>query len=51
MHSINCFEFNLYNLAMRFFFQLLPHQFGVVVKGGCEVLVHGIQAVLDVHLD
>jgi hypothetical protein len=34
-----------------FSFHLLPHQFGVLVRGGCEVLVHGIQVVLDVHLD
>jgi len=30
---------------------LLLRQFGVVVKGGCEVMVHGIQAILSVHLD
>jgi hypothetical protein len=30
---------------------LLPHQFGVVIKGGCEVMVHGIQVILNVHLD
>jgi hypothetical protein len=32
-----------------FFFHLLPHQFGGAVTGGCKVVVHGIQAVLDVH--
>ncbi len=31
---------------------LLLRQFGVVVKGGsCEVMVHGIQAILNIHLD
>jgi hypothetical protein len=23
----------------------------VAVKGGCEVMAHGIQVILDVHLD
>jgi hypothetical protein len=30
-----------------FFSQLLAHQFGVAVRGGCEVVVHGIQTTLD----
>jgi hypothetical protein len=25
------------------------YQFGVVVKGGCEAMVHGIQVTLDAH--
>jgi hypothetical protein len=30
---------------------LSPYQFEVVVKRGCEVVVDGIQATLDAHLD
>jgi hypothetical protein len=30
-----------------FKFQLLVHQFGVAIRGGCEVVVHGIQTILD----
>jgi hypothetical protein len=30
---------------------LSPHQFGVVVRGGCETMVHDIQFILDVHHD
>jgi len=30
---------------------LSPHDFGVVIKGCCETMVHGILATLDVHLD
>jgi hypothetical protein len=26
-----------------------PHQFGVVVGGGCETMVYGIQMMLDFH--
>jgi len=32
-------------------FHLLLHQFGVAVRGICEVVVHSIQAILNVHLD
>jgi len=32
-----------------FAIHLSPHQFGVAIKGGYEVMVHGIQATLDVH--
>ncbi len=28
---------------------LSPHQFGVTVRGGCEAIVHGIWATLNVH--
>ncbi len=33
------------------FFHLSLHQFGVIVSDGCEVVVHGIRIVLDVHPD
>jgi hypothetical protein len=23
------------------------HQFGVAIRGGCEIIVHGVQAMLD----
>jgi hypothetical protein len=25
------------------------HQFGVVTYGGCEIMVHDVQAMLDLH--
>jgi hypothetical protein len=31
--------------------QLSPYQFEVTIKGGCEVVVHGIQTTLDAHCD
>jgi hypothetical protein len=34
-----------------FSLHLSPHQFNVVIKGGCEVVVHGIRIVLNVHID
>jgi hypothetical protein len=34
-----------------FFSHLLPQQFCVIVRGRCEVVVHSIQAALNVHLD
>jgi hypothetical protein len=34
-----------------FFVHLSPHQFGVVVKGGCKVVIHNVRVDLDVHLD
>jgi hypothetical protein len=30
---------------------LLLHQFGMVVRGGCEAMVYGFQVALDVHLN
>jgi hypothetical protein len=30
---------------------LLPHQFGVNVRGGYEVVVHNICTALNVHFD
>jgi hypothetical protein len=30
-----------------FVYHLSPYQFGVVVKGGGEVMIHGITAILD----
>ncbi len=32
-----------------FAIHLSPHQFGVTIRGGYEVMVHGIHATLDVH--
>jgi hypothetical protein len=32
-----------------FSLHFLPHQFGVVVKGEREDVVHGIQTILDIH--
>jgi hypothetical protein len=26
-----------------------PHQFGVATYGGCEIMVHDVQAMLDLH--
>ncbi len=34
-----------------FFIHLSLHQFGVVVKGPCEVVIHNIRITLDVHID
>jgi hypothetical protein len=28
-----------------------PHQFGVIIKGGCEIVIHGIRCTLDLHPD
>ncbi len=28
-----------------------PHYFGVTIRGGCEIVVHGVQMMLDLHLD
>ncbi len=28
-----------------------PHEFGVVTKGGCEIIIHGIRSNLDFHLN
>ncbi len=27
------------------------HQFGVTICDGCEIVVHGVQTVLDLHLN
>jgi len=34
-----------------FSFHMLSHQLGMVVKDGCETVVHGIRYALDLHLD
>jgi hypothetical protein len=34
-----------------FFTHLLVHQFEVVVRHGCEAMVHGFQVTLDIHLN
>lgn len=41
-----CFQFH-----GAFVVHLSPHQFGVVIKGGCEGIVHGIQVTLNVHFN
>jgi hypothetical protein len=28
-----------------------PHQFGVTTRDGCEIMVHGIRTMLNLHLD
>jgi hypothetical protein len=28
-----------------------PHLFGVRIHGKCEIVVHGVQAMLNLHLD
>jgi hypothetical protein len=28
-----------------------PHQFGVAMLGGCEIMVHGVRVMLDLHLE
>jgi hypothetical protein len=30
---------------------LSPYRFRVVIRRGCEVMVHGLQAILDAHFD
>jgi len=30
---------------------LSPYQFGMAIRRGCEAMVHGLQAILDAHLD
>jgi len=31
--------------------QFSPHQFGVATKGKCEVVIHGIMCIFDLHFD
>ncbi len=28
-----------------------PHDFGVAMLGRCEIMVHGVRAMLDLHLE
>jgi phosphopantetheine adenylyltransferase len=28
-----------------------PHQFGVATSNRCEIVVHGVRAMLDIHLE
>lgn len=28
-----------------------PHQFGVTIHGKCEIMVHNVRAMLDLHPD
>jgi hypothetical protein len=46
MSKVLCLQF-----CDAFTFHLSPYQFGVVVKKGCEAMVHGIWATLDAHFD
>jgi len=41
-----CFQFH--NVFATHF---SPHQFGIVTKGGCEAIIHGIRCSLNFHLD
>ncbi len=41
-----CFQFR-----NAFSFRLLPNQFGVVIKDGCQALMHVIPNILDVDID
>ncbi len=34
-----------------FFTHLLVHQFEVVVRHGCEAMVHGFRVTLDIHFN
>jgi hypothetical protein len=34
-----------------FFIHLSPHQFGVAIKGGCEMVVYDVWVILDIHLN
>jgi hypothetical protein len=40
-----------FQLWDAFFFHLLLYQFGVAIRGICEVVVHNNQVALNVHLD
>jgi hypothetical protein len=46
MNKTLCFQFR-----DAFQAHFSPHYFGVIIKRGCEAMVHDIQAALDVHLD
>jgi len=39
------------SVSCMYFLHMLPHQFGVIGRGGCEAMVHGIWVVLNIHLD
>jgi hypothetical protein len=49
------YRFTSYVLCLQFHeaftTHFSPHQFGVVIKGGCETIIHGIKCTLDLHLD
>jgi hypothetical protein len=53
--AVREFQYWLVNITLCLLFHdafsthLLPHQFGMVVLGGCEVVVHNVQVVLDIH--
>jgi hypothetical protein len=44
------FEANL-QFHDAFAFHLSPYQFKVTIRRDCDVVVHGIWATLDTHLD
>jgi hypothetical protein len=43
---VSCFQF-----CNAFATHFSPHQFEVVIKGGCETIVHNIRCTLDLHTD
>jgi hypothetical protein len=55
--AVREFQYWLVNITLcllfhdAFFTHLLLHQFKVVVLGGCEVVVHNVQVVLDIHFN
>jgi len=55
--AINETFYQLMNKALclqfhdAFFSHLLPQQFSVIIRGRCEVVVHGIHAALNVDPD
>ncbi len=38
-----------FQLRNVFSFHMLPHQFGVVIRGECKAMVHGIWITLNIH--
>jgi hypothetical protein len=49
------FQFINYSIVVQlqrsFQKHLSPHKFGVPTHGGCETILFGIKALLDLHLD
>jgi hypothetical protein len=49
------YQLTIHALCLQFWDTFVTHfsshQFGIAIKGGNEVVVHGIQCVLDLHQD
>jgi hypothetical protein len=43
--------FYAFNSVITFAAHFSPHQFGVVIKGGCEAIIHNMKCTLDLHPD